>query len=150
MLKYIKGLAGEGETVKVRRGYARNYLFPRNVAIPVNRANKKQIEALRKAREVREEQEREAAQTLAEKLQNTSIAISVKTGDGGKMFGSVTAQHIIDRLAEDGLHVDKKQMDLKHPIKELGKHEVTIKVQYEGSIKLPVEVVSENPIGDVS
>lgn len=146
LLQPVEGLGGEGEQVSVRLGYARNFLLPRKIAVPVNRANKKQIEALRQAREAREAKEREAAKTLAEKIEGASIAIAVKTGEGGKMFGSVTSQQLIDRLAEDGITLDKKMLNMPHPVKELGKHEVQVRLHSDLKVPLSFEVVSENPI----
>lgn len=84
ILKPVENLGGEGEQVTVKAGYARNFLFPKKVAIPVNKANKKQIEALIKARELREAKELENAQALAKVLADMSIAFAVKTGEGGQ------------------------------------------------------------------
>lgn len=146
LLKPVDGLGGEGEQVKVKLGYARNYLLPRKFAVPVNRANRKQIEALQKARLAREAHELEGAQALAAQLEGKHIAIAVKTGEGGKMFGSVTAQNLVDRLAEEGIQIDKKKFNLAHPVKELGKHEVEIKLHSEVRATLAFEIVSENII----
>ena len=146
LVQPVPGLGGEGEQVTVRLGYARNYLLPRKIAIPLNRANKKQVEALQKARAVREAKELEAAEALATQLEGKSIALAVKTGEGGKMYGSVTSQNIIDRLKEDGIDLPKKALDLLHPIKELGTQEVSVKVHGDIVRKITVEVVSENPI----
>lgn len=121
LLKQVERLGGEGEQVSVKAGYARNFLFPKKYAMPVNRANKKQIEALIKAREAREAREKSEAEQLAEKIAGVSIAIAVKTGEGGKMFGSVTAQDLIERLAKEGIELEKRQLQLQ-PVKELGKH----------------------------
>jgi ribosomal protein L9 len=145
LLKPVENLGGEGEQVTVKAGYARNFLFPQKFAMPVNRANKKQIEALIKAREVREANERSAAQKLAEKLASVSIAIAVKTGEGGKMFGSVTAADLIERLLQEGIEIAKKQLHL-NPVKELGKHSASVKLHHDIKAELAFEVVSENPI----
>lgn len=145
LLKPVENLGGEGEQVTVKAGYARNFLFPQKFAMPVNRANKKQIEALIKAREVREANERSEAEKLAEKLAGVSIAIAVKTGEGGKMFGSVTAADLIGRLAQEGIDISKKQLHL-NPVKELGKHTASVKLHRDVKAELSFEVVSENPI----
>jgi len=146
LLQPINGLGAEGDTVTVRAGYARNFLLPRKLALPVTQANKKQIESLLKAREVREQKEFEEARTLSEKIAATSIAIAVKTGEGGKMFGAVTANDLIERLKEEGIELAKKQLALPAPIKELGSHTATVKVHSDVSAELKFEVVSENPI----
>ena len=150
LIKPVDGLGGEGEQVKVKAGYARNYLLPRNYAVPVNRANRKQIEALQKARLARESKELEGAQAIANKLATVTIAIAVKTGEGGKMFGSVTAQNLVDRLAEEGIPVEKKQFNLTNPVKELGKHEVEIKLHSKIKVNFSFEVVSENIIPEAA
>jgi len=146
LLQPIHGLGAEGDTVTVRAGYARNFLLPRKLALPITQANKKQIDALLKAREVREQKEFEEARTLGEKIEATNIAIAVKTGEGGKMFGAVTANDLIERLKEEGVELAKKQLSLPAPIKELGSHTVSVKLADEVSAELKFEVVSENPI----
>ena len=88
LLQPIKGLGAEGDTVTVRAGYARNFLLPRKQALPITQANKKHVESLLKAREAREQKEFESARALGEQIEKTSIAIAVKTGEGGKMFGA--------------------------------------------------------------
>ena len=87
LVKPVENLGGEGEQVSVKAGYARNFLYPQKIAIPVSKANKKQIEALIKARELREAKELENAQALSKAIEAMSIAFAVKTGEGGKMFG---------------------------------------------------------------
>lgn len=145
LLKPLENLGGEGEQVTVKAGYARNFLFPQKFAMPVNRANKKQIEALIKAREIREANERSEAEKLAARLGEISIAIAVKTGEGGKMFGSVTSQDLIQRLVEEGIELAKKQVHL-HAVKELGRHTANIRLHPDVKVELAFEVVSENPI----
>jgi large subunit ribosomal protein L9 len=146
LLQPIKGLGSEGDTVTVRAGYARNFLLPRKQALPITQANKKHVEALLKARESREQKEFENARTLSERIEQTSIAIAVKTGEGGKMFGAVTANDLILRLKEEGIELSKKQLALPQPIKELGSHTAMIKLHADVETELKFEVVSENPI----
>jgi large subunit ribosomal protein L9 len=150
LLQPIKGLGSEGETVTVRAGYARNFLLPRKLALPITQANKKHVESLLKAREAREQKEFETARTLGEKIASTNIAIAVKTGDGGKMFGAVTANDLIERLKEEGIEVAKKQLGLPAPIKELGSHVATVKLHADVECELKFEVVSENPIEEAA
>lgn len=146
LLQPIHGLGAEGDTVTVRAGYARNFLLPRKLALPITQANKKHVDALLKAREAREQKEFEEARALGDKISATSIAIAVKTGEGGKMFGAVTANDLIERLKEEGIDLAKKQLSLPSPIKELGSHTVTVKLAEEVTSELTFEVVSENPI----
>ena len=146
LVKPMANLGGEGEQVSVKAGYARNYLFPQKIAIPVNKANKKQIEALLKARQLREAKELENAQALAKTLGEMTVAFAVKTGEGGKMFGSVTVADLVAKLSENGIEIPKKAIHLEQPVKELGKHTAEIKLHNDVQVALEFEVVSENPI----
>lgn len=146
LLQPINGLGAEGDTVTVRAGYARNFLLPRKLALPITQANKKHVESLLKAREAREQKEFEQARELSNKVEKTSIAIAVKTGEGGKMFGAVTANDVIERLKEEGIELTKKQLQIATPIKELGSHLATVKLHADVDTELKFEVVSENPI----
>lgn len=146
LVKPVEGLGGEGDQVKVRAGYARNYLLPRKVAVPVTTANRKQVEALKKRRAEREIQELSGAQELARKLEKTSLAFAVTTGEGGKMFGSVTAADVHDKLAAAGFTIERKRILLHTPLKTLGKHTVKIRLHADVSVELPFDIVSENPI----
>jgi large subunit ribosomal protein L9 len=146
LLQPINGLGAEGDTVTVKAGYARNFLLPRKLALPITQANKKHVESLLKAREAREQKEFEDSRTLSQRIEKTSIAIAVKTGEGGKMFGAVTANDLIERLKEEGIELTKKQMQLAAPIKELGSHTANVKIHTDIETELKFEVVSENPI----
>lgn len=148
LIKPVEGLGAEGDTVTVRSGYARNFLLPRKVALPVTQANKKQMEALLKAREARELKELESARELAARIEGITIAIAVKTGEAGKMFGAVTANDLLGRLKEEGVELVKKQLRLPAPVKELGSHLASVKLHGEVETELKFEVVSENPIED--
>ncbi|HEU5081665.1 MAG TPA: 50S ribosomal protein L9 [Opitutaceae bacterium] len=146
LLKPVDGLGAEGDQVRVRAGYARNFLLPREIAAPVTKANRKQVEALKKRRAEREAKDLEVAQELGKKLEKTSIAFAVKTGEGGRMFGAITANDLHDRLVQNGIELDKKKIHLYTPVKTLGKHEVKIKLHADVSVDLSFDVVSENPI----
>jgi len=146
LLQPINGLGAEGDTVTVKAGYARNFLLPRKLALPITQANKKHVESLLKAREAREQKEFENARALSERIEKISIAIAVKTGEGGKMFGAVTANDLLERLKEEGIELTKKQLQLAAPIKELGSHTAGVKIHTDIETELKFEVVSENPI----
>jgi large subunit ribosomal protein L9 len=107
LLEKVDNLGSEGDVVKVRAGYARNFLLPRSKAVPLNQANLKRLDALKIARAAREAEELQNAQDIAAKLGELTIAIAVKTGTGGKLFGSVTAQQIIEKVSEKGFSLDK-------------------------------------------
>ncbi|MEZ5275591.1 MAG: 50S ribosomal protein L9 [Opitutaceae bacterium] len=146
LVKPVDGLGNEGDEVKVKAGYARNFLLPRKFAVPVTKSNRKQVEALKRARELREQRELEGARALAGRLEALHIAIAVKTGEGGRMFGAVTAADILAKVIEAGIEIEKKKVHLYTPIKELGKHTTTVKLHPEVSVELSFDVVSENPI----
>lgn len=146
LLQPVEGLGGEGDQVRVRAGYARNYLLPRKIAIPLTAANRKQTEALRKARALREARELDGAKALAEKIAATHIAVAVKTGEGGKMFGAVTAADLHAKLAEAGIEIDRKRVQLHTPVKTLGQHTTRIRLHPDVVVELNFDVVSENPI----
>ncbi len=150
LLKPVDGLGAEGDQVKVRAGYARNYLLPQGKAVPLTVANRKRVEALKKARGLREVQELDGAQALAKQIQKVGIAIAVKTGEGGKLFGAVTSNDIHEKLVAAGITIEKRRIHLGEPIKTLGKHEEKIKLHAEVSVELTIDVVSENPIEPAS
>jgi large subunit ribosomal protein L9 len=150
LVKPVEGLGGEGDQVRVRAGFARNFLLPRQIAVPVTRANRKHIDALKKRRGEREAQELNGAQELARKLEKTSLAFAVKTGEGGKMFGAITATDIHDKLVAAGIQVDKRRIHLHTPVKTLGRHEVKVKLHADVTVELGFDVVSENPIEPVA
>ncbi len=146
LLTPIDGLGQEGEQVKVKSGYARNYLLPRKLAIPMTAANRKQMEALERAREIRLAKELSSAEEIAGRIGKVHIAIPMKTGPGGKLFGSVSSMDLQKRLEEEGVKVKRKQIHLFNPVKSLGKHTTQIKLHPEVSVDFEFEVVSENPI----
>lgn len=149
--KPVAGLGAEGDQVKVRAGFARNFLFPQGIAVPVTQANRKQIEALKKARAEREAKELEAAKSAAEKLAGVALTFAVKTGEGGKLFGSISTTDIAKKLAELGHEIEKKAIHLEHgAIKHLGKTSAVVKLHAEVSVEISVEVVSENPVEEVA
>jgi large subunit ribosomal protein L9 len=147
LLKPVDGLGGEGDQVKVRAGYARNFLLPQKIAVPVTKSNRKQVEALKKRRGEREAQELNGAQALAQKLEKARLnAFVVKTGEGGKMFGAITAADVHEKLTAAGFDIDRKRIHLFTPVKTLGQHTVKVKLHPEVSVDVPFDVVSENPI----
>ncbi|MDR1255333.1 MAG: 50S ribosomal protein L9 [Puniceicoccales bacterium] len=145
LLKHLDNLGNEGQAVKVRAGYARNFLFPRGLAMRMSSANKKQIEALARVREQREQRELAEANQLREQLSKIVVVLAVKTGENGKMFGAITPADICRKIAEGGIEVDRKKI-VAGSIRELGRHSIRVKLHRDVEFDLPVEVVSENPI----
>src|ERR1041385_7875702 len=142
----IVGLGGESDHVKVAPGYARNFLFPQGLAIPLSQANKKRIETLRQRRAEREAHEFNAMSELSKSISKLIAIIHVKTGDDGKMFGSVTSGSIADQLkTQFDITLDKKKIHLEHPIKALGEHEVELRLHPEVTTSLKVKVESTTP-----
>ena len=145
--KQIPGLGAEGDQVKVRAGYARNFLFPQGIAVPVTQANRKQIESLKKARAAREAKELDAAKAVAAQLEGLELSFAVKTGEGGKLFGSVSVADIAAKLAERGIEISRKQIHLPHgSVKTLGKQTALVKVHADIEVEIALDVVSENPV----
>ncbi|MBU6409061.1 MAG: 50S ribosomal protein L9 [Verrucomicrobia bacterium] len=143
----IVGLGGESDQVKVAAGYARNYLFPQRLAIPLTMASKRQIEALKKRRAEREAHEFNAMSELAKGVQKLICLIKVKTGDDGRMFGTVTSGMIADELKHQfDISLDKKKIHLERSIKAVGDYEVELRLHPEVKGALKVRVESLTPI----
>ena len=117
LLKPVDGLGAEGDQVKVRAGYARNYLLPQKFAVALTQANRKRVEALKKRRSEREVSELSGAQALADKISKVALAFAVKTGEGGKLFGAITSADIHQKLVESGIEIEKKKIHLHTPVK---------------------------------
>jgi large subunit ribosomal protein L9 len=138
----IVGLGGESDNVKVAAGYARNYLFPQSLAIPLTRANKRQIEALKQRRAEREAHEFNTMSELAKGVSKLICVIKVKAGEDGKMFGSVTAGMVADELKHQfDIALDKRKIQLEHAIRNLGEYEVELNLHAEvkGTLKVRIE-----------
>jgi large subunit ribosomal protein L9 len=143
----IVGLGGESDQVKVAAGYARNYLFPQGLAIPLSGANKRRLEALKQRRAEREAHELNTMTELAKSISKLIALISVKTGEDGKMFGAVTAGMIADQLkTQFDISLDKRKIHLEHPIRSLGDHEVELRLHADVVTKLKVRVESNTPV----
>src|SRR5688500_18151093 len=145
----VIGLGAESDHVKVAAGYARNYLFPQGLAIPLTSANKRQIEALQKRRVDREAKELHTMTELASTLSKLTLVLHVKTGEDGKLFGSVTAGTIADELRHKyDAQLDKRKIHLAHPIKSLGEHEVPLHLHHDVDCTLKVRVESSTPLSE--
>jgi large subunit ribosomal protein L9 len=137
----IEGLGSEADVVSVKPGYARNFLIPKDFAAPATLATKRQVEELRRKRAEREAAELNEAQELAGKLGKLKLVFILESGEGQeKVFGAVTTKDIADKLKEAGHEIDSKKIDLSKPIKDLGEHEVAIKLSSEIQAKLTITV----------
>ncbi|MGH7508814.1 MAG: 50S ribosomal protein L9 [Gemmatimonadales bacterium] len=139
----VKTLGRAGEMVRVKPGYARNYLLPQGLAYEATEGNRKRIAAETRARTSRDQAERTEAQRLAAALGEVTLALSGKAGEEGKLFGSITSQDIADALAQKGHTVDKRRIELEHPIKTTGEHRVTIRMHPEVHAELRISVLAE-------
>ena len=147
LTQHIVGLGGESDNVRVAAGYARNYLYPQRLAVPVTSANKRQLEALKQKRAEREAHEFNHMTDLAKALQKLVCIIKVKTGDDGKLFGSVTNGTIADELKHQfDIALDKKKIKLEQSIRTLGEFEVELNLHAEVKGTLKVRVESTTPI----
>ena len=136
----VRGLGAEADMVKVRPGYARNFLFPRGLAAPVSAASKRQLESLKKKRAEREAAEANEAQEIASKLARLVLSFELKQAEEGaeKLFGAITAAEIAAALVEKGFAVERKNVQLARPINHAGEHEAVVDLGY--SVKTTVKV----------
>jgi len=139
----VDNLGTGGEVVKVRPGFARNYLLPRGLAVPATASNLARVEELKKAAAARKSEEIAAAQELAKKLEGSSVKIARSFGEEGKMYGSVTSKDIVDAFEKSGLTFDRKNIHLPEPLKTLGTFDVPVKLHSTVSINVKVEVVKK-------
>jgi len=139
----IASLGAEADVVKVKRGYARNFLVPSGKALEVTPVTLRRINQLKAKRAEREAAELNESEELARRINKLKITITLETGVAGKAFGSVTAKDLADKLnAELGVEIDRHRIELERPIKETGAHEVTIKLHHDVVAKLNVTVKS--------
>jgi large subunit ribosomal protein L9 len=142
----IVGLGGESDQVKVAAGYARNYLFPQRLAIPLTQANKRRIESLKQRRAEREAHEFNTMSELAKGVSRLICLVKVKTGEDGKMFGTVTAGMIADELKHQfDISLDKRKIHIEPSIRALGDHEVELHLHQQVNATLKVRVESTTP-----
>lgn len=141
--KNVEKLGKSGEVLVVSDGYARNFLIPQGFAFKATSGNLKVVEREKEAYQRRKKSEKTSARQLAEKLSNVSCTVSVRVGEDGKMFGSVTSADIAGALEFEGIKIDKKAIELASPIKEIGVFEVSVKLHSEVSVDVKVWIVKE-------
>ena len=137
----VENLGKPGEVVKVKNGYARNYLLPHGLAYEATPGNLKRIQQERDRLEAAENERRGAAQGLAAKLEQVSLTFSARVGEEGKLFGSVTASDIAQQLESQGFHIEKRQIDLHDPIKALGVYRVPVRLHADVKPEIRVWVI---------
>lgn len=144
LLEDVKNHGVKGDVVDVSPGYARNYLFPRNLAVEANKKNMAQLKERKKVEAKRMEQELKEAKELAKKLEGIKVALKAKSGEKGKLFGSITSKEIAEALEKQhGIKLDRRKIVLDEPIKTLGEIELDVKVYPEVIAKLKVSVEAE-------
>jgi len=137
----IKGLGEAFEVVKVKNGYGRNWLLPQGLALPATNANLRHLEVEKKRQVARDLKLKDGAVELAKKLSGTSVTVSVRVHEGDKLYGSVGAHEIAEKLAESGLQIDKLMIILDEPIKALGVFSVPVRLHTDVEAKVKVWVV---------
>jgi large subunit ribosomal protein L9 len=143
LLTDVRSLGKRGEVVDVKPGYARNYLLPQGMGLEATRGNIKYFEQIRSKIDAQLAQEKEAAELIAAKLAGVRIEIAKRVGETETLYGSVTATEIGERLAERGIEVDRRKLDLEGGIKTLGDHPVRIHLHPEVAAEIIVSVVAE-------
>ena len=137
----VKGTGRAGDVVKVNDGYARNMLIPKGYAIEATKGNIRSLEKVKEKQAEEEAQQRAAASEKAEQLKKAQVPIVTKSGEGGRLFGSITSKDIADAVMEQtGISVDKKKIKLDQPIKNLGTFHVEIKLYYDINAEITVTV----------
>ncbi|UTR16564.1 50S ribosomal protein L9 [Salipaludibacillus sp. LMS25] len=142
-LSDVKGKGKKGEVKNVSEGYARNYLLKNNLAVEANKGNMKTLEKKQESAERQAEEELNEAQAFKEKMEDMTVELKAKAGEGGRLFGAVTNKQIAERLKKMNMKVDKRKIEMDEPIRSLGYTHVTIKVHPKVTATLKVHVVEE-------
>ncbi|HEX3926359.1 MAG TPA: 50S ribosomal protein L9 [Gemmatimonadales bacterium] len=139
----VTSLGKAGQMVRVKPGYARNFLLPRGLAFEATDGNKKRIAAESKARTAKASSERAEADALAARIGAISLSFKAKAGEDGKLFGSITASDIAEQLAAEGVTIDRRKIELEHPLKQLGFHSVPVRLHHDVHAELKVNVAAQ-------
>jgi large subunit ribosomal protein L9 len=139
----VQSLGKAGDLVRVKPGYARNFLLPKGLAYEATEGNKKRIAAEGRAREARHATERAEAEQLASRLGGMAITLTAKAGEGDRLFGSITSQDIADAVTAKGFDLDKRKIELEHPLKTLGTHMVSVRLHADVHAEVAVTVTAE-------
>ncbi len=140
----IKGLGHRGETVTVAAGYARNFLLPKDLALPATEGNKKKLEQQKLRYDAKVAKEKDQASEVARAMEGITLVLRKKAGEHDTLYGSVTSSELADALAAKGVTVDKRRIDLEEPIKRLGTHTVHVKLHRDVTVGVTVEVQASN------
>ncbi|HZI38821.1 MAG TPA: 50S ribosomal protein L9 [Acidimicrobiia bacterium] len=139
----VANLGNKGDLVDVAPGYARNYLVPKGLAMAATEGVMRQAESMRRSRQVRDMRDKEGAEAVARQLAATRIQITARSGEGGRLFGSVTSTDIAEAVeAQTGIHLDRRKLHIES-LKTLGAHEIPIRLHSEVEVPLTIDVVSQ-------
>lgn len=139
----VKGTGKKGEVKEISDGYARNFLFPRKLAVSASEGNLQNLNEQKKKEQEQAEQKLQEANELKAKLEGVTLSFTTKAGKEGKVFGSITSKHISEQLSAQGLDIDKKQVQLNDPIRSLGTTPVKVKVHPKVTASVRVHVTEE-------
>src|SRR3977135_3496842 len=142
----IDNLGARGEIVRVKAGYARNYLLPRNLAVEATANNLRQIQGERAALAKREAKDRSSAELQASALRSLTLKFERRVGEAGVLYGSVTSMDIAHELKEQGYEIDRRRIVLREPIKRFGNYQVPLRLHRDVTVELPVSVLGEGGI----
>ena len=141
LLKDVDKVGKEGAVVRVKPGFARNFLLPRGLALPATASNTKSVEERARQTQKKRDRARRQAETVKQTLESRSVTLTLAMGEGDKAFGSITVNDIVEALAKDGLTVEKRAVQLAEPIKTLGTFDVPVRVHPEVTATLKVSIV---------
>jgi large subunit ribosomal protein L9 len=141
--EHVDNLGRRGDVVKVAEGYARNYLLPRKLALAVTEANKRQIDREKKVAELKDAEERQQAESVAQRLGQAEIEISRRVGENDTLYGSVTSADIAHALEAKGFTVEKRRITLADPLKALGEFTVPVKIHRDVTAQVRVKIVAD-------
>ena len=142
----IENLGARGEIVRVKAGYARNYLLPRNLAVEATANNVRQIEGERAALAKREAKDRSSAELQADQLRSLTLKFERKVGEAGVLYGSVTSMDVAHALKEQGYEIDRRKIVMREPIKRFGNYAVPVRLHRDVTVELPVKVLGEGGV----
>jgi large subunit ribosomal protein L9 len=140
----IPSLGTAGQTIEVRDGYGRNYLIPRNLAIPATKANLNAIDEISKQKEIQQKKVRREAEIVKDKIEKLELSTEVLVGEEDKLYGSITNSDIADLLEQNGINVDKRAIQLEEPIKALGVYTISVRVDKEVTAQVKLWVVKKS------
>ncbi|MBB3130521.1 large subunit ribosomal protein L9 [Paenibacillus rhizosphaerae] len=142
-IKDVKGQGKKGDIKDISEGYATNFLIPRGLARVATDGNMKTLENQNAAEQKRKQQEKEEAQVLGKKLEEMTVQLKAKAGEGGRLFGAITSKQIADALSQQGIKIDKRKIELDEPIRTLGVTQMTVKLHPDVKATLKVQVTEE-------